>query len=362
MNHVYVVVLAGGNGERLWPLSTPECPKQLLPLVGDKTLLELTLDRAEKLAFANNILIVTCKQQENAIKKAVGDRAQVVIEPEQKNTAPAILYACQRIVAYDQEAIVVVMPADHFIEDDDAFAQDITYAVQLAGREQRLVLLGIVPTAPVTGYGYIQYHTQAGAAAYLVTQFHEKPRLEIARSYAQRDDMLWNSGIVIGPVQRFMEQFMFCAPLLYEEMQGYLQGLFDYDCLPSVSFDYAVLEKTRELFVLPVSFGWNDVGDLRTFLSIKHRLSQQQPELMQLQAENNIAHVPGHAVVCIGVDDLCIVQASGVLMVVHADHLALSKEAYAAYRQQQEIEQGHHELLLAMPPIRANTRDELSSV
>jgi len=237
MNQMYVVILAGGNGERLWPLSTPQHPKQLLPLVGEKTLLDLSLERATNLTQASNIIVVTCAKQETMIRAAVGTRGQVVVEPEQKNTAPAILYTCHRILAYDQEAMVVVMPADHFIEENQLFVQDINKAARAAKQYQRLVLLGINPTAPVTGYGYIQYYTEENAEISLVTQFHEKPRLEIAQNYVERNDMLWNSGIVIGSIQAFMKQFNGCASLLYNEMQGYLQGLFDYDALPSISFD-----------------------------------------------------------------------------------------------------------------------------
>ncbi len=359
MSHVYIVILAGGNGERLWPLSTPEKPKQLLSLIGEKTLLGLTLDRASILTDASNILVVTCERQEALIRHEVGDRGQVVVEPEQRNTAPAILYACQRILAYDQYATVIVMPADHYIDDNNAFFKQINRAVHLAQQYERLVLLGITPTAPMTGYGYIQYHVEKGIGAHLVTQFHEKPRLEIATNYLHRDDMLWNSGIVIGQIQTFMEQFMFCAPLLYEEMQGYLQGLFDYECLPSLSFDYAVLEKTRELLVLPVTFAWSDVGDLRTFLNIKERIHKSPEKLIQLHAENNIVQTDAQTVVCIGVDDLCIVQEAGILMIVSADKVSMIKDAYAAYTQQQLVATGQLEEL-EMPPSRAEALDELS--
>ncbi len=349
MSQVYVIILAGGNGERLWPLSTPEHPKQLLPLVGDKTLLDLALDRAVCLTDVANILVVTCAQQETMIRLAVGNRGQILVEPEQKNTAPAILYACQRIAAYDQQAMVVIMPADHFIDDNQLFTEHIGKATRIAKRHQRIVLLGIQPTRPVTGYGYIQYYTEAGADVSLVTQFHEKPRLEVAKSYLQRTDMLWNSGIVIGKVQIVLEQFMVCAELLYDEMQGYLQGRFDYSSLPSISFDYAVLEKTRELLVVPATFSWSDVGDIRTFLSIKDLAVRAHSNLLQIHAENNLVQVsPDIMVVCVGVNNLCIVEEAGILMIVSNDSIGATKEAHAAYALQQSGGERRQEL--TMPP------------
>lgn len=348
MNQMYVVILAGGNGERLWPLSTPERPKQLLPLVGEKTLLDLALERAANLTQASNIIVVTCAKQEAMIRTAVGKRGQVVAEPEQKNTAPAILYACHRIFAYDQQAMVVVMPADHFIEDNQLFAQHVSKAARAAKQYQRLVLLGITPTVPVTGYGYIQYYTEDYAEISLVTQFHEKPRLEMAKNYLQRNDMLWNSGIVIGGIQVFMEQFADYASLLYDEMQGYLQGLFDYDALPSISFDYAVLEKTRELLVLPVTFKWSDVGDIRMFLHIKKRMNGDVSNVVQVNAENNLVEVAGQTVVCVGVDNLCVVQVADVLVIVQSDNVDAIKEARLAYAQQKGLLGDQMEIV--MPP------------
>ncbi len=348
MNQIYVLILAGGNGERLWPLSTPQHPKQLLPLVGEKTLLDLSLERAANLTQASNIIVVTCAKQETIIRAAVGKRGQVVVEPEQKNTAPAILYACHRILAYDQEAIVVAMPADHFIEDNQLFVQDVSKAARAAKRYHRLVLLGITPTAPVTGYGYIQYYTEEDAEFSLVTHFHEKPRLEIAKKYLERNDMLWNSGIVIGSIQIFMEQFNVYASLLYDEMQGYLQGLFDYDALPSISFDYAVLEKTSELLVLPVRFNWSDVGDMRTFLHIKKDMSGNAKNVLQVDAENNLVAVSNQTVLCVGVDNLCVVQAGDMLVIVHSDKIDAMKEARYIYAQQQGLL--GEQIDLVMPP------------
>jgi mannose-1-phosphate guanylyltransferase len=334
MSKVHVIILAGGNGDRLWPLSSPERPKQLLPFLRNKTLLDLSLERAALLAEPTNICVVTCAQQEQAVRRSVGGRATVLVEPAQKNTGPAILFALWQVKLHDPEAMVMVMPSDGYIDDNQECAVALRKAARVAQKNNGLVLLGVVPTSPATGYGYIEYFADGQPEkAYPIISFHEKPDLAKAEEYVARSTMLWNTGIVIGSIKTFMQQFLLLAPDMYAAMDGYFHAAMPYSVVPSISFDYAVMEKTIDAFVLPVFFGWSDVGNLKTFVALSQQASNLLPELLEINAKNNITQVLNKPVVCIGVNNLCVIETAHALVIVHQQHLEEIRQAVAIYKQ-----------------------------
>jgi len=258
MNKLYVVILAGGSGKRLWPLSTPERPKQFLPLQGT-TLLETTVNRMAQVAASAVQMVVTTAMYADAVKKLVGHKiAQVVVEPLARNTAPAILLACKEIQQQAVDPVMICVPADHYIRETDRFVATVQAAVAYAKEHENIVLIGIQPTEPATTYGYIEPEYTAGEQKiFPVKRFHEKPTQSVAERYVQ-SGMWWNSGIVCARSSVLMREFQLHAPALVDAIDTY-------ETVPACSIDYAVLEKSSTVVVIKGDFFWSDVGSLETF-------------------------------------------------------------------------------------------------
>lgn len=326
MKHLYAVILAGGSGERLWPLSRKQQPKQLIPFLNGKSLLEQTIDRVLPLVENKlHIVVVTNQAQEPLIKSLVGDQVGMIIaEPTARNTGPAILLACHKIMQEDNEALVLVLPSDAFIPDLKAFAQAIKPALEYAVQSKNIAVFGLTPTAPATGYGYIQADTQKmiEGGGFSVAKFHEKPDRVRAEKYMQQGNMYWNIGIFAARVHVFIEEFKTCAPEIADAVQRYMVNAGFYEDAPSISIDYAVMEKSFHVVVFPVNFVWNDVGNLRVFLELQGLHTSGQPgsvEVLSLDGMNNLAKTNKKIVACIGVSDLCIVETEDVLLIVKKD-------------------------------------------
>jgi len=320
MHKLFIVVLAGGSGQRLWPLSNPSRPKQLIPFINNASLLDLTLQRVASLVTdPSRIIVLTNQQQQKAIEAAVGKRATVMVEPVGRNTGPAILMACLLLRERDPEATVVVLPSDHCIPDTAAFVSAINTAVEQANVERRLVLLGVRPTYPATGYGYIQYAARGvgGSICFPVQRFHEKPEPALAASYVAMQSMLWNIGMFVGRVTHFLAEFERWAPDLFYAMQAYRSGILPYDRIPSISIDHAVMERSLAIAVLPVTFAWHDVGNLVTFLTLRAQYEPQRAAApLTVGGQNNIAATNKKVVAFVGVSDLCVVETEDALLVV----------------------------------------------
>lgn len=312
MSDIYVVILAGGCGQRLWPLSSRERPKQFIPLVGKQTLIELTLQRAQLIARDKEHIIIVSNRLyqtrlEQICKSACGT---IIYEPVGRNTAPAILLSCLDIYKQNPEATVVVLPADHFIPDNKQCVATIKNVFDIVANNDVIGLLGIQPTFPATGYGYIQkgeLYTQADGM-YSVAMFHEKPNKEMAYSYYNAGGMLWNSGIFVGKVAAFIAEYAVYAPDIYEKIQNYQQGLFPYDLVPNRSIDVAVIEKSKNIIVALASFEWHDVGSLESFLRIASQYDKTLPKIVSYGGSNNIAYTTEKMVVCSGISNICLIE------------------------------------------------------
>ena len=318
-NNIYFVILAGGSGERLWPLSRQNTPKQLLAVGGEQTLLEQAIERVASLAPRNNIWISTTQKHEQKIQEHIGSQVgRILAEPGSRNTGPAILLSCFELYKENPNAIVVFLPADPFIPEKDTvkFVGFLEHAIDFVASHDDITLLGVRPTYPATGYGYIEFdQTSASQAPYSVKHFREKPSADVAQQYIQSNTMLWNIGMFCAKVSVFMEEFKQEAPEIYEGISQYCQGRMPYEQVKSDSIDYAVMEKSKRVSVLPVDFAWCDVGNIEVFLSIKEQYDIKSHDHITVNAKNNLIDVPNKLVALIGIDDVCIVETDQVLLI-----------------------------------------------
>ena len=326
MNHF--VILAGGSGQRLWPLSTKKCPKHLIPFLDNKSLLEQTIERINISSSNQKIWVLTNQEQLEIVKKHVehmhdhGLNVTVVAEPVARNTAPAILWMCEQINVIDSDATVIILPADHFIPEKEVFNQALVSAIIFAQNNPKIVTLGITPTMPATGYGYIQADRPAfftgSKNIFPAVRFHEKPDLSKANQYLNQSNMFWNAGIFIGTVITFLNEFKTCSKKVFDDMQKFIKGQVDYSELESISIDHAVMEKSPNISLIPATFEWHDVGNLSVFLSLKKRFDNIE-DVVNIDGQNNLASTSKKVVVCIGVTDLCIVETEDVILVTKKD-------------------------------------------
>ncbi len=276
-NSNHLVIMAGGIGSRFWPMSTPECPKQFIDVLGcGRTLLQLTADRFAGVCPSENIWVVTSAQYAELVHEQLPEipLSHILREPCRRNTAPCIAYVSWRIKAENPKANIVVTPSDHIVIDVTEFRRVITSALGFTAETDSIVTLGMKPTRPETGYGYIQADMSVSSARnreiYRVDAFHEKPELAMAERYIRRKNFFWNSGIFLFRVSTIVNALRIYAP----EISGIFEPLLpiygtdkeqaiintEFPKCPSISIDYAVMEKAEEIFVFPASFGWSDLG------------------------------------------------------------------------------------------------------
>jgi mannose-1-phosphate guanylyltransferase len=333
MKKICFVILAGGSGERLWPLSNKSQPKQLIPFLGKNSLLEQTVSRVEFLAESKDqILVVTNEVQKYLIEEQVGARVgDVLAEPAACNTAPAILWAALKVFERDEDSVIVVLPADHFIPNKELFAQHLQRAVEYAKTNEKLVTFGLKPRYAATGYGYIQADLQKQSSCcdgWPVLKFHEKPPANIAECYSKQPDMFWNIGIFVGKAAVFLREFELLAKGLFDGMQLWLRGKQEYKDLPCTSIDYAIMEKSQEVVVFAADFDWYDVGDLNTFLSLELQFSNNEKRVIEVEGSGNLGRLSGNKILaCVGVSDLCVVESNGVILIVSKEKVNSVKQA-----------------------------------
>ena len=324
--NVYFIILAGGSGTRLWPLSRKNKPKQFLSVGTEKTLIDQAIERVSSLVPKENIWISTTKEQEENIIAHVGEKiGQIIVEPGLRNTGPAILLACLELQKQNKKASVIFLPADPFISDKDSFVGYVKQAIDFTLSYDHITLLGLTPTYPATGYGYIEFDRlfekpkHGTFEPFPVIQFHEKPSLETAKAYIKKNNMLWNIGMFCGKVSVFVDEFKKVAPEIYEGVTAYVNGQGGYNNVKSDSIDYAVMEKSDNIFVLPVDFPWCDVGNIEVFLTIQKDAMKLKNNTISVNAKNNLVDVKNKLVALIGVDDLCIVETDDVILVTKRD-------------------------------------------
>ena len=337
-NHFYALIMAGGVGSRLWPLSRQKSPKQVLPLVDARSMFQGAVDRLQPLLMPEDVYVVVGEEQVDLLKAegtGIPDR-NFVLEPMGRGTAPAIALSAITLRKHDPGAIMVVLTADHFIGDNAGFREVLKAAGEVAAQDQ-LVTLGITPSSPSTGYGYIergQHLTNAnGYAAYRVEAFCEKPDLVAAKHFVVSGKHSWNSGMFVWKVSRFLDEMSHTMPEFYQQLMqiDVALGTADYDRVlhavwPNVTpqtVDFGVMERARDVAVIPAEFGWNDIGSWATLLEILDSDEQgnviRRAEHLGVDTSNTLVFGHDRLVATIGLHDMIIIDTGDAILVCPKD-------------------------------------------
>jgi len=334
---IYALILAGGSGERFWPLSRRARPKQLLRLVSTETLLEETLGRLEGFIPRERILILTNTEQENAVRRLLGNfpMENIVAEPAKRDTAAAVALGTGWVAARDHAAIMLVLPADHLIANRAAFQETLALAADAAEETSELVTIGIKPTWACPGFGYIEQgkpiHLRNRAdndAIHRVLRFREKPNLDLAESFLRKGNFRWNAGMFVWSVPTVLREFNRHAPELADFIsqvrapENFEKALCErFSKLPRISFDYAIMEKADRVLVVEASFDWDDIGSWRAVANYFEKDKQGNAAncaITTLNSSNNIVFEEnGIAIALLGVHDLIVVRTQDALLICH---------------------------------------------
>lgn len=330
----YAVLMAGGVGSRFWPVSTAAHPKQFRDLLGTgETLIQTTFRRLKALVPAENIYILTNERYRDLVREQLKEvnSEQIVLEPVMRNTAPAVLLASLKIWKRNKEAVMIMAPSDHWIEDEVAFSQDIELAFEACRREDKIITLGITPTFPNTGYGYIQYKKEDDEKLKPVKKFTEKPTFEVARRFLQEGGYLWNAGIFIWNVDFILRSYMKNLPQLYSLFEKGTEAFntskeeefvaANYSLAPDISIDYGILEKEENIYVISATFDWNDLGTWGSLFNESEKDSSENAVLnarvLAKDASRNIISSKTNKVIVVeGLQDFIIVDEEEVLLLV----------------------------------------------
>jgi mannose-1-phosphate guanylyltransferase len=328
----YAVIMAGGVGSRFWPMSTEQFPKQFHDMLGTgSTLIQKTVGRFEKIIPSENILIATNKKYEKLVLEQLPKilSKQLLLEPAMRNTAPCILYSAFKIYNENPDGIMVVAPSDHWIEDEQEFLKNIKTAFDFCTENDALVTLGIQPTNPNTGYGYIQFESSENELK-KVKKFTEKPNLEIAEQFLKSGDYLWNAGIFVWSAKSILNAFKTHLPEMFaifsEGENNYNTALetqfieSNYAFSENISIDFGIMEKANNVFVLPVNFAWNDLG---TWSSLYHELKKDSNQnatlggnVIYIDSANNIVQTQSKKRVVIkGLNDYIVIEKEDVMLI-----------------------------------------------
>jgi mannose-1-phosphate guanylyltransferase len=331
---MYAVIMAGGKGTRFWPRSRRERPKQLLNIVGRRSMLQQTVARITGLLPPENIIVVAGENHGEEVHNQLAElpKENIILEPVGRNTAACVGLAALVVQQRDSAAVMAVLPADHLIADEELFLATLQAAVARARQQPALITLGIRATKAETGYGYIeageQIDTEQNHNFYKVISFHEKPDRERAEQYLKQGNFFWNSGMFVWQAETILEAVRSHLPGLYSDLQelqpmlgtGNLQdGIARiYPDLESISIDYGVMEKAENVLMIPADFGWNDVGTWASMAQIWPKDDQNnayQGEIMALDSRQNVVFSRQKLCVLLGVEDFIVVDTEDALLV-----------------------------------------------
>jgi len=343
-NH-YAVMMAGGIGSRFWPVSKSRYPKQFLDILGTgKSLLQLSFERLQHLFATERVLILTNEAYRDTTLQQLPELSEenLLLEPVRKNTAPSIAYAAHKILALDTNASIVITPSDHVIMNEGKYITALQKALKIVDKRDILVTLGVRPSRPDTGYGYIQFHEEKEEdGVFKVKTFVEKPPLEMATTFYKSGDFLWNSGIFISNVRTLLNAYHHYLPEvsdIFKEGKKLYNTKKEKDFVykaftlcPNVSIDNAIMEKAKNVSVIPAQFGWSDLG---TWASLYESYDKDYwgnavhgKNVMIYDSSNCMVMVPdGKLVVMEGLEDYIVVDTDEVLLLCRKDQEQRIKE------------------------------------
>jgi len=327
MNNLYILILAGGSGTRLWPWSREELPKQFLSLAGEESLFQQTVRRMTKIAQPSNLYIVASDQCSALLRHQMKtvvkfDHDPIIAEPMAKNTCPAIALGLAYLLksGADPEDLIFVSPSDHIVKDDEAFKKAINLGRQAAS-EGHIVVFGVKPTRADTGFGYVEIDEERskGLPYKIVSRFVEKPDEEKAKTYLERGNYLWNGGFFLFKAKRIMEALKSDIPQIGNPAsEGYDSLISSFEDLPSISIDYAVMEKEKDVAVVPLDCGWSDIGSWDALYETMEKDeggNVKKGDVHTIGGKNNLIYANGRLVVGLDVNDLVIADTPDALLV-----------------------------------------------
>lgn len=329
--------MAGGGGTRFWPLSRQAMPKQMLNLSGKDRMINETIDRLGGIVDKEDVFIVTNERQAAKMLECVDGRIaedHILAEPAARNTAACIGYAAMEIVKKYGDGIMCIFPSDHFIKCEDAFTKVLEQAVQAAEEQDKLITIGITPTFPSTGYGYIKFNKNEAAVAKKVDEFKEKPDFETAKAYVESGNYAWNSGMFVWKASTILKKFETLLPDIYAclvkigdvmntpQEADVIQEI--YPVIPKISIDYGILERSDDVLVISGEFGWNDVGSwdmMKVIYDADEQGNIIVGEQVNIDTTNTISFSSGKMIATIGVDNLVVVETADAILVCNKDRV-----------------------------------------
>ncbi len=332
-HNTYVAIMAGGIGSRFWPASRTSNPKQFLDILGvGKSLIRLTFERFLKLCPAENIYVVTHEMYKGLVLQHLPEltESQVICEPSRNNTGPCVAYTAFKLKDMNPDANLVIAPSDHVILKEDIFVQKLEQGLAFSAENEALLTLGITPTRPDTGYGYIHFDKTGTDGIHKVFSFREKPDLATANEYLQSGDYLWNAGIFVWRASTILKSFKELSPDIFQILDA-TPGTYNtaeeayfiqtnYPLTPNISIDYAILEKSPAVYTLPADMGWSDLG---TWVSLHEESPKdeagnvvQGDTVILTQVKNSLVRLPtGKLAVIDGLEDYIVVDEGNVLLI-----------------------------------------------
>jgi mannose-1-phosphate guanylyltransferase/mannose-6-phosphate isomerase len=355
-NHsVYAVILAGGSGSRLWPLSRQSLPKQYLPLDGEASLLQTTINRLAAIVDAGHVLIVT--QEGHAKGEAYHALLpyKTLFEPVGRNTAPAIALAAAYLTLNGDDPTMVVLPADHIIKEEARFQVHLATAIE-AARDGRLITFGIQPTRPDTGFGYIKANASGMQEVFVVERFAEKPDHATAEKFLREGGYYWNSGMFVWKASAILSEIKQYLPAVYEVVQSIIDDSSDqsnfekavekhFSGMPAISVDYGVLEKSDKVALIPCDIGWSDVGSWNAVHEIAAKDSDGnalQGNVIAIDCKDSLIRSEKRLVAAVGVEDLCVVETADAILIAKNDQTQRVREVVETLQQRGATEHIFH--------------------
>jgi len=342
--NIYAVILAGGMGTRFWPVSRKSNPKQFLNITGKGSLFHETLARIKPTVSGSRVFIVTNAQYQKAIERQVAQfripKANILLEPSGKNTAPAVCWAAAKIHKIDPDAVIAVLPSDHLIANRRKFAKVLGEAISLA-QDEYLVTLGIIPTRPETGYGYLQTEKKKinGRSIIQVKKFKEKPSLAKAKQFMRKTNYFWNSGMFVWKSSVILDEFKKYLPGVYR-LVGQRVGAAHikkvWHRLPNISIDYGILEKSKNVVAVPAGgIDWSDCGSWESLMEV---LSKDKKGVIAVNTKNTFVWGDQRVIVPIGLDDVLIIDSPDALMVCRKDRSQSVKDVVSILQKNNRLE------------------------